>query len=52
MKRGEIETPMKKIITIGVGLAKNVFQFQGVDANGAVVLRRTRRRYSCLSAFV
>src|SRR5690349_23855845 len=35
---------MTKIITIGVDLAKNVFQVHGVDASGAVVLRRQLRR--------
>lgn len=35
---------MTKVITIGVDLAKNVFQVHGVDASGAVVLRRQLRR--------
>src|SRR5689334_9062506 len=35
---------MTKIITIGVDLAKNVFQVHGVDASGAVVLRRQLKR--------
>jgi transposase len=35
---------MTKIITIGVDLAKNVFQVHGVDASGAAVVRRQLRR--------
>ena len=35
---------MTKIITIGVDLAKNVFQVHGVGASGAVVLKRQLRR--------
>src|ERR1700738_5083290 len=35
---------MKKISTIGLDLAKNVFQVHGVDASGAMVLRRQLRR--------
>jgi transposase len=35
---------MAKISMIGLDLAKNVFQVHGVDASGAVVLRRQLRR--------
>ena len=35
---------MTKISTIGLDLAKNVFQLHGVDGSGAVVLRRQLRR--------
>lgn len=35
---------MNKITTLGIDLAKNVFQLHGVDASGKVVLRRTVRR--------
>ena len=35
---------MNEISTIGLDLAKNVFQIHGVDASGAVVLRRRLRR--------
>ena len=31
---------MSEAITIGVDLAKNVFQIHGVDAEGGVVFRR------------
>jgi transposase len=31
---------MKEVITIGVDLAKNVFQVHGIDTEGAVVLCR------------
>jgi len=30
---------MNEVITIGVDLAKNVFQVHGVDASGATVIR-------------
>ena len=33
-----------KITTIGVDLAKNVFQVHGVDAHGKTVLRKQVRR--------
>ena len=35
---------MTKISTIGLDLAKNVFQLHGVDASGAVVLKKQLRR--------
>ncbi len=31
---------MNDVVTIGVDLAKNVFQSHGVDAEGGVVVRR------------
>ncbi len=37
---------MTKISTIGVDLAKNVFQVHGIDASGAVVVRRQLKRAS------
>ena len=42
---------MNEIITIGVDLAKNVFQVHGVDAQGAVVVRRQLRRGQVLPFF-
>jgi len=42
---------MSKVITIGVDLAKNVFQVHGVDAEGAVVVRRKLRRRQVLAFF-
>jgi transposase len=41
---------MGEITTIGLDLAKHVFQVHGVDAEGAVVLRKQLRR-SQLAAF-
>ncbi len=35
---------MKEVITIGLDLAKNVFQVHGVDAAGETVIRRQLRR--------
>jgi transposase len=42
---------MGDVITIGVDLAKSVFQIHGVDAEGAVVVRRQLRRRQVLSFF-
>ena len=42
---------MNEVITIGVDLAKNVFQVHGVDAEGAVVVRRKLRRRQVLAFF-
>ncbi len=42
---------MNKAITIGVDLAKNVFQVHGVDASGEVVFRRQLRRGQVLPFF-
>ena len=42
---------MEEPITIGVGLAKSVFQLHGVDVGGAVVLRRQLRRSQMLEFF-
>ena len=42
---------MNEVITIGVDLAKNVFQVHGVDAAGAEVVRRQLRRAQMLPFF-
>ncbi len=42
---------MEQPITIGVDLAKSVFQLHGIDAEGAVVLRRQVRRSQMLEVF-
>lgn len=42
---------MNEVITIGVDLAKNVFQVHGVDAEGAVIFRRQLRRGQVLPFF-
>jgi transposase len=42
---------MKEAITIGVDLAKSVFQVHGVDAAGTVVVRRQLRRGQVLPFF-
>ncbi len=42
---------MTEAITIGVDLAKNVFQVHGVDEEGAVVVRRQLRRGQVLAFF-
>uniref|UniRef100_A4WSG6 Transposase n=1 Tax=Cereibacter sphaeroides (strain ATCC 17025 / ATH 2.4.3) TaxID=349102 RepID=A4WSG6_CERS5 len=39
---------MKEITTVGLDLAKNVFQVHGVDAEGAVVVRRQVKRAQVL----
>jgi transposase len=40
-----------KIATVGLDLAKNVFQLHGVDADGRVVVRRRLRRSEVIKAF-
>ena len=42
---------MNEVITIGVDLAKSVFQVHGVDREGGVVLRRQLRRAQVLPFF-
>jgi transposase len=42
---------MSEIITIGLDLAKSVFQVHGVDAEGAVVIQRQLRRSQVLPFF-
>jgi transposase len=42
---------MQSITTIGLDLAKSVFQVHGVDGDGAVVVRRTLRRSQVLDFF-
>lgn len=38
-------------ITIGIDLAKSVFQVHGIDATGAVVIRKKLRRAQLLTFF-
>ena len=45
------EPSMSEITTIGLDLAKHVFQLHGVDANGATVLRKRLRRVQVLAFF-
>ena len=45
------EPSMGEITTIGVDLAKHVFQVHGVDAEGATVLRKQLRRGQVLAFF-
>ena len=42
---------MNEVITIGVDLAKNVFQVHGVDGSGGVLIRRQLRRSRMLPFF-
>lgn len=35
---------MNKITTIGIAIAKNVFQLYGIDADAQIVLRKSLRR--------
>ena len=42
---------MEQPITIGLDLAKSVFQVHGVDAVGAVIVRRQLRRTQLLLFF-
>src|SRR5688500_7392462 len=45
------EPSAMKIATVGLDLAKNVFQLHGVDAAGRVVVRRRLRRSEVIKAF-
>lgn len=42
---------MSEIITVGLDLAKNVFQVHGADAAGWAVLRKKQRRDQVLAFF-
>ena len=42
---------MNEVITIGLDLAKSVFQVHGVDASGKPVIRRQLRRRQVLAFF-
>ena len=42
---------MAKVSTIGLDLAKNVFQVHGIDATGKVIVRRSLRRGEVVSFF-
>jgi hypothetical protein len=46
----EREPSMSEITTIGLDLAKHVFQVHGVDAEGTTVLRRRLRRNQVLDS--
>src|SRR2546428_213775 len=47
----EWEPSMGKVTTIGLDVAKHVFQVHGVDAEGATVLRKQLRRAQVLAFF-
>src|SRR5947209_20417760 len=47
----EWEPSMGEVTTIGLDLAKHVFQVHGVDAKGATVLRKQLRRAQVLAFF-
>ena len=42
---------MSELATIGIDLAKSVFQVHGVDENGRVLVRRQLRRGQLLAFF-
>ena len=42
---------MSEVITVGLDLAKNVFQVHGADGSGGAVLRRKLRRAQVLEFF-
>jgi hypothetical protein len=45
------EPSMNEITTVGLDLAKNVFQVHGLDAEGTTVLRKQLRRAQVLAFF-
>jgi hypothetical protein len=51
---GGVETPLQeastnKFITVGIDVAKSVFQVHGSDASGALVFRKRLRREQVLT---
>ncbi len=42
---------MEKIITIGLDVAKHVFQVHGIDSAGAIIIRRKLRREDVVGFF-
>ncbi|MHC2296106.1 transposase [Rhizobium mongolense] len=42
---------MNQIVTIGLDLAKNIFQVHGIDACGKVVVRKPLRRGDVMNFF-
>ncbi len=44
--------PMKEITTLGIDLAKNIFQLHGADRNGKTVLRKAVTRSKLLETLV
>jgi transposase len=46
-----MEESMGQAITIGLDIAKSVFQVHGVDESGGVVIRRQIRRAQLLAFF-
>ncbi len=42
---------MEEVVTIGLDIAKSVFQVHGVNSNGDVVLRRQLKRARMLAFF-
>ncbi len=42
---------MEKVVTIGLDIAKSVFQLHGVNSNGDAVLRRQLKRARMLPFF-
>ena len=42
---------MQTITTIGLDIAKSVFQVHGVDAAGQVIIRRQLKRRQCWRSF-
>jgi hypothetical protein len=58
MKVGAVKAPhyseepnMQAITTVGLDIAKSVFQVHGVDAAGQVVIRRQLKRSLCPDVF-
>jgi transposase len=43
---------MSEPMTIGLDLAKNVFQVHGIDAEGKIIARRQLRRGDVLEFFI
>jgi transposase len=46
-----VEAAMSMITTVGLDLAKNVFQVHGIDVSGNIMIRRQLRRSEVLPFF-
>src|SRR5205807_3926998 len=49
--RAKWEPPVMDVTTIGLDLARSIFQVHGVDANGRAVIRKSLRRAQMLPFF-
>ena len=51
MDVGAVNAPTQAVTTIGLDIAKSVFQVHGIDAEGRVLIRRQLKRRYVLAFF-